>query len=338
MTGAYNPDPYGITGDPVGPAIVSDFWIGIRGNNSLAWGSNTGSVLGLPAGALAAKTGSLSVTFAVNGFNSGDTVAYEVFYNGSSEGYGAFSWSDDMANYIGLDARDGTAVSMDNFSVETITDASINMLRLQVNTVTGAVAIAGGDLAQTLDYYEIHSNTGLVEGSFTGLAGAGLPAGDGSGNGWEAGGELSSSLLVETYLQDSSTIDAGASALSLGQIYNTSLDTHDLQFFYETPDGISQMGYVEYVSTTTDADFDADGDIDLADLMTWQRGVGVGTTQPEGDADFDGDVDADDLTIWQGSMGTLGTGLAGLVVPEPSAVLLAAMGLVCCGRRRSRKA
>ena len=336
MTGAYNPDPYGVTGQPVGPSIVSDFWVGIRGNNSLAWGSRTGDVLGLPQGGLAAKTGSLSVTFAANGFNTGDNVAYEVFYNGSSQGYGVFAWSDDMANYIGLDSRDGTAVSMDNFAVETVTDASINMLRLQVNTVTGTVAIAGGELAQTLDYYEIQSDMGLVESNFTGLAGAGLPAGDGSGNGWEAGGQLSSSLLLETYLQDSSTIAAGASALSLGQIYNTSLDTRDIQFYYDAPDGTSQRGFVEYISTVTDADFDADGDVDLADLMTWQRGFGVGATQPEGDADFDGDVDADDLVVWQGSAGALGVGLAGVAVPEPSAVLLASAALALFGLWRNR--
>ena len=130
MTGAYNPDPYGITGQPVGPSIVSDFWIGLRGNNSLAWGSSTGNVLGLPQGALPAKTGSISVTFFVTDFNAGSTVDYQVFYNGDSQGTGSFTWSETNANYIGVDARDGTAVKLDNLSVNTIPEPASLLLAL----------------------------------------------------------------------------------------------------------------------------------------------------------------------------------------------------------------
>ena len=120
MTGAYNPDPYGITGQPVGPAIVSDFWIGIRGNKSLAWGSSTGDVLGVPLNGLPVKTGTVSVDFSLSNFNAGTTVDYEVFYDGDSVGAGSFTWSETNANYIGLDGRSGAQVTLDNFSVTVV--------------------------------------------------------------------------------------------------------------------------------------------------------------------------------------------------------------------------
>jgi hypothetical protein len=130
MTGAYNPDPYGVTGQPVGPSIVSDFWIGIRGNRSLAWGSSTGNVLGIGQNGLPTKTGSIAVNFAVSDFNAGSTVNYEVFYNGASQGTGSFLWSGNNENYIGIDARDGTAVSFDNFAITLIPEPSTAALAL----------------------------------------------------------------------------------------------------------------------------------------------------------------------------------------------------------------
>ena len=69
-----------------------------------------------------------------------------------------------------------------------------------------------------------------------------------------------------------------------------------------------ELGRVDYVETVlqsliNDADFDGDGDVDLADLMRWQRGFAVGTTQAEGDADHDLDVDGDDLAEWRDQFG-----------------------------------
>ena len=91
------------------------------------------------------------------------------------------------------------------------------------------------------------------------------------------------------------------------------------------------------------ADFNGDGGVDDADLLTWQASFGLNAG---GDADADGDTDGNDLLLWQGELGTLGGGgqilrlafnnsLAGAAVPEPSAlalVLLANLALVL--RRR----
>lgn len=75
------------------------------------------------------------------------------------------------------------------------------------------------------------------------------------------------------------------------------------------------------------ADFDEDGDVDGVDLLTWQRGFGVGVTVAEGDADGNGVVDAADLTLWESQLGI--SPLSGLtVVPEPSTVWLGGLTAV----------
>jgi hypothetical protein len=53
------------------------------------------------------------------------------------------------------------------------------------------------------------------------------------------------------------------------------------------------------------ADFDADGLVDGADFLAWQRGFGsVNPAPADGDANFDGVVDAADLAEWQTQFGT----------------------------------
>jgi hypothetical protein len=116
MTGAFNIG--GVIGNTVPGVIVSDFWIAIRGNNSLAWGGNTGTVSGVTG--LAAKTGTINVDFEFADFTLGSLVNYEVSLNSVTQGSGSFAWSGTNENYIGIDARDNTFVGFDNFSVNTI--------------------------------------------------------------------------------------------------------------------------------------------------------------------------------------------------------------------------
>jgi hypothetical protein len=63
------------------------------------------------------------------------------------------------------------------------------------------------------------------------------------------------------------------------------------------------------LTTATDpnADFDADGIIDGADFLAWQRGVGIADPElANGDADGSGDVDGADLAVWAEQFGTAG--------------------------------
>lgn len=325
-------------------AAVSDFWFGIRGNGTVAWGAGTvaPSDFGYVTSAVGSPTGTISATFAPVGFNQGDNVGYEVFYNGASQGFGSFQWSQDMQNYIGLDAKDPVSVALDNFSITTAPDAVYKPLRLVVDTDTGVVSIAGGDVANTLDYYEILSEgNGLVAGSFTGLAGAaGFPAGTGIGDGWEAIAENGSDALVETYLAGSSMVGAGAAPISLGAIYNVGLDTRDLQFYYQTQGGPVVPVAVEYLSSgSTVPDFNGDGVVDAADYTVWRDNLGLltGATLLDGDADGDGDVDAADYSLWRQGFGTSAASavMAGQV-PEPGAAAISLLAALMCVALRSR--
>jgi MYXO-CTERM domain-containing protein len=79
----------------------------------------------------------------------------------------------------------------------------------------------------------------------------------------------------------------------------------------------------DVITPTEDADFDADGDVDGADFLTWQRGVGTasGGTLAQGDANGDGAINATDLGIWKSQFGPG----AVAAVPEPTSAALAAI-------------
>jgi len=89
-----------------------------------------------------------------------------------------------------------------------------------------------------------------------------------------------------------------------------------------------------------DADFDADGDVDGADFLTWQRNFSS-LAPTGGDANNDGIVDAADLAVWESTFGSV-TPLSALAagsvaVPEPSTALqLVILALILVGYSRGR--
>lgn len=101
-----------------------------------------------------------------------------------------------------------------------------------------------------------------------------------------------------------------------------------------------QATAVTDVDAVVNADFDDDLDVDGDDLLTWQRGIGLGSAQrPDGDANGDALVDAEDLAVWQQQFGAGGSSLTARVaaVPEPAAVagvVIAALAATLSGRRR----
>ncbi len=113
-------------GNPSNDALndvgISDFWLALRANNTIAWGSGDitvadGPVAGIDVGA---NTGTISADFSVTDFNAGSTVGYTVFFNGVAQGSGTFQWSGTNENYIGLDARQSQRVLLDNFNVSLV--------------------------------------------------------------------------------------------------------------------------------------------------------------------------------------------------------------------------
>jgi hypothetical protein len=88
------------------------------------------------------------------------------------------------------------------------------------------------------------------------------------------------------------------------------------------------------------SDFNGDGDVDGADFLTWQRGLGLTgqTTKANGDANGDGTVNGADLAIWKSHFaGPPSTGAAS-GVPEPTAAMLAFVAMATTGvvRRRTQ--
>ncbi|MCA9236212.1 MAG: hypothetical protein KDA44_12125 [Planctomycetales bacterium] len=317
--------------------VISDFWVALTGSNTLIWGGfGDENVLG--SANVGAKTGTISAEFAVTDFNAGSTVSYQVYYNGASQGAGSFQWSRTNENYIGLDARDSMGVTLDNFRIESVAGLTSPLLKLVVDAGTGAASIVAGGSANALDSYEITSaGGGLLAGNFNGIRGDnGLPAGDGSGNGWEIAGSNSSMSLIETYLLGESTIAANSGQLSLGSIFDTG-SAQDLAFTYYDANGNPTVGLVEYVTSSL-PDFNSDGKVNGSDFLTWQRNVGTGTTFAQGDANGDSMVNGVDLALWESSFGAGAAVATAGAVPEPGAVvlLLVACELLTarCQRRR----
>ena len=91
-------------------------------------------------------------------------------------------------------------------------------------------------------------------------------------------------------------------------------------------------------------DVDVDNDVDGADFLIWQRGMGLGpsATLEQGDANLNGFVTADDLALWKANFGTTAPMVNSVVsaqVPEPQAaiLLLVAAGVFAgCRTRRFR--
>ena len=115
------------SGLPSQTGALADFWVGLRGNATIAWGSGDTVLGSLP---VAAKTGTISAVFTVPDFNQGSTVGFEVFYNGTTQGTGSFLWTDNNANYIAMDGRDNTFLNLDNLVVATVPEPSALALGL----------------------------------------------------------------------------------------------------------------------------------------------------------------------------------------------------------------
>lgn len=118
---------------------------------------------------------------------------------------------------------------------------------------------------------------------------------------------------------------------------------NSLAFYDEllTPEAIAALGGATAsgipIAPLADPDFNNDGQIDGADFLAWQRGVGInsGATNAQGDANGDGAVNGADLALWKSGYGSA-VSAAG-AVPEPAAMGLAllALGAVAAKRRRT---
>ena len=246
------------------------------------------------------------------------------------------------------DPNSGSGFSAFN-SFDDVRYTEFDSLTLRVNTVTGLMEIvndSGTDF--DIDYYRIESTDDSLEFSnwnsfsFQELdaidgADVGSTVGDGIGETWDEAGGSDDGVLSEAFLFGSSLFDNGR-AESLGNAFDTGGDPNSLIFeFRRASDGEVFTGFLEFVSTGPNADFDGSGTVDALDFLAWQRGFGLTsqTDNSNGDANGDGTVDQLDLSVWQSQFGTTTLTPSSANVPEPSTAgltLLAACSVLL--RRR----
>jgi hypothetical protein len=85
-------------------------------------------------------------------------------------------------------------------------------------------------------------------------------------------------------------------------------------------------------------DYYTGGGIDGNDLTVWQQQYGTGGGPPHfgnnADADNNGKVDGRDFIIWQRNFSAGGDGIATNLIPEPTGLMLAGLGLALLATRR----
>jgi hypothetical protein len=141
-------------------------------------------------------------------------------------------------------------------------------------------------------------------------------------------------------------VTVGANAqLSLGNAFNKAVLGNgvngDLVFKFGLANGALLSGTVTYTTNPAvdDADFDNDNDVDGADFLTWQRGLGLSgaaATNAAGNANGDTVINGADLAVWKSEFGPA-VAAAAASVPEPVSAGLgsvALLGLIVAARRQ----
>jgi GH25 family lysozyme M1 (1,4-beta-N-acetylmuramidase) len=93
----------------------------------------------------------------------------------------------------------------------------------------------------------------------------------------------------------------------------------------------------EFRGVDPTADFDQDGDVDGADFLTLQRGLGktgAAATFAAGNADGDLQIDGDDFAIWRSQFGASAASPAAGTVPEPAAAAMALVAITAIMLKR----
>ncbi|MEM8947299.1 MAG: PEP-CTERM sorting domain-containing protein, partial [Planctomycetota bacterium] len=155
----------------------------------------------------------------------------------------------------------------------------------------------------------------------------------------------SNGSTIDTDLSDSYVDGISASDVdNVEHIYLTNLLPGTYTLKVSSLDSASEFGLAWRTATAFDtisADFDADGDVDGRDFLTWQANYGaiVNASRGDGDADGDGDVDSDDLVVLHTAIAATSPAFAAnlLAVPEPSSLLVAASGLILVAASRRRR-
>jgi hypothetical protein len=217
-----------------------------------------------------------------------------------------------------------------------------DQLRLVVREGAAAVGAAGASFGAPATFSRVLNNAGQV--AFSGVVTGGSVNAANDRGIWAEG--LDGQLKLIAREGDPLQISAGVSKTIAELQFAGGGGAIPYAFSNEQgrPSGFNDRGEVAFLATFTDGtsgvfvssiddlsagDFNSDDQIDGADFLIWQQGVGrVGTGLPSnGDANGDGNVNAADLAIWRSKFGlTVGASGAAQAVPEPAGLLLLAAG------------
>jgi hypothetical protein len=207
-------------------------------------------------------------------------------------------------------------------------------LTLEVNTVTGAVALKNtGPIPVNMDLYRIESAGGaLNEAGWNSLSDQNFdPDGPGPGQNWDESGGSDQFGLSEVFLLGDSTLATSAS-VPLGMAFNPAVfgsgNNGDLEFFITDPTGEELRGLIDYVTTGggLPGDYNNNGRVDAADYVTWRKNPAAHGGNPAG------------YNTWRMNFGrTAGSGLgAGSAVPEPAGFVFFVVSALLLFVRRNR--
>jgi lysophospholipase L1-like esterase len=194
-------------------------------------------------------------------------------------------------------------------------------LTLVIDPATGRAVLQNhSDYALDLISYTIHSDSGALKTSWSSFSDRGNLA-------WVEANPTSQNL---SELNPLGAMNLAAHAeTNLGVVWDAT-QSLDLKLTYLANDGAVRQGTVVFddaaATLAKSGDFNADGVVDGADFLEWQRTFGA-TVAPLSGADHNGNgvIDGSDLNAWRigVSAATPALGAALQVVPEPAASTLA---------------
>jgi acyl-CoA thioesterase-1 len=193
-------------------------------------------------------------------------------------------------------------------------------LLIDPDTGRGVLKNRSSDDLQVISY-SIASPSGALLTSWNSLGGRGNDS-------WFAA-NATARVLSELNPLGVQAVPAGSS-IDLGDVWN-STKALDIDFTYQTPDGVAHVGSVVYTADAAtlglSGDFDDDGAVTGSDFLFWQRTLGS-VVSPLSGADENGDsvVDRSDLSAWFGAYDATATTTA---IPEPSANAIAVAAVAC---------
>ncbi|MCA9240515.1 MAG: hypothetical protein KDA37_09960, partial [Planctomycetales bacterium] len=283
--------------------VVSDFWVALRGSSTVAWGDNSGLIGSANVGT---KVGTISANFGVDSFAQGSVVTYEVFHNGANVAVGTFSWTDDNANFIGLDARDSGAALLDNFVVQTSTPPVVPTLN--IDRTTGQITFTN-ELAQPLSliaYSLTSASGGFRVSNWDTIESQGIDTNDTwitltDTSGGDVVSDLSEATFGEHTLAPSASIQFGEGAWVRGPFEDVNLEIRDTN-------GNRVPVAIQYVNGDPIAvgDYNANGMIDSGDWPTLRdnlvsdvSSLSAFEAYLSGDLTGDGMVDRNDFRLFK---------------------------------------